>query len=177
MQNLVEEKLRVTLAKLADNGTKKISVAALCEKAGISRASFYIYYSDLDDLINKTREYIINKLYEQLKIIVDIKSEEFSEETHMIFDDVDIALLKGFTGKNVYWEFAIEANNIIFPRYEKKMKERWGEEYYNNNKEKFEFLINGGIATFYFDLLNYDKAECVKNMKRTADIVRELLTV
>lgn len=169
----VEEKLRMTLAMLAEKEKEKISVSALCEKAGVSRASFYIYYEDLDDLINKTRNYIVNKLDKQLSVLLDVKDGKSFSESSLILTKTDIALLKGFTGKHIYWEFAIEANRIIWPKYEKKMIERWGEEFYNKNKEKFEFILNGGIATLYFDLLNFDKSTYVKNMGRISEIACE----
>ncbi len=169
----VEEKLRITLAKLAESEKEKISVSALCEKAGVSRASFYIYYEDLEDLIKKTRNYIINRLDEQLGVLLDIKDGNRFSENALILTETDITLLKGFTGKHVYWEFAVDANRIIWPRYEKKMIERWGEEYYNNNREKFEFFLNGGVATLYFDLLNFDKKTYAKNMHRIWEIACE----
>lgn len=169
----VEEKLRITLAKLAESEKEKISVSALCEIAGVSRASFYIYYEDLDDLIKKTRNYIINRLDEQLGVLLDVKDGKSFSENSLILNETDIALLKGFTGKHVYWDFAVDANRILWPRYEKKMIERWGEEYYNENKEKFEFVLNGGIATLYFDLLNFDKKIYMKNMHRIWEIACE----
>ena len=51
--------------------------------------------------------------------------------------------------------------------------ERWGEAYYNENKEKFEFLLNGGVAILYFDLLNFDKETYRKNMQRISQIAFE----
>lgn len=175
MHKGVEEKLRSALAKLSDKNVEKISVSALCEKAGVSRASFYIYYKDIDDLVNCTRDYIINRLDEQFAILVDMKNEEDFEKACLIFDDVDVALLKGFTGKNLYWEFAMAANSVIGPRYEKKMIELHGEEFYQNRKEVFEFILNGAIAIFYFDLLNYDRETYTKNIKRVYEIVQQLL--
>ncbi|MBQ3137609.1 MAG: TetR/AcrR family transcriptional regulator [Clostridia bacterium] len=169
----VEEKLRITLAKLAESEKEKISVSALCEIAGVSRASFYLYYEDLEDLVKKTRIYIINRLDEQLGVLLDVKDGKSFSENSLILNEADIALLKGFTGKHIYWEFAVDANRILWPRYEKKMIERWGEEYYNENKEKFEFVLNGGIATLYFDLLNFDKKTYEKNMHRIWEIACE----
>ena len=169
----VEEKLRVTLAMLAENEKEKISVSALCEKAGVSRASFYIYYADLEDLVNKTRNYIVNRLDEQLGVLLDVKDGKSFSESSLILTRTDIALLKGFTGKHIYWEFAVEANRILWPRYEKKKIERWGEKFFNENKEKFEFFLNGGVATLYFDLLNYDKTTYMKNMRRITEMASE----
>lgn len=174
MQNKVELKLRKALAELAYKEVEKISVSALCEKAEISRASFYLYYKDIDDLIAKTREYIINKLDEQLNVILHIKDGISTDIHRIVFTDDDIALLKGYTGKHVYWDFAVDTNRIITPRYNKKMIERWGEDYFNKNKAKFEFLLNGGVATLYFDLINYDRATYITNIIRITEIANEL---
>ena len=174
MQNSVELKLRRTMAELAYKEVEKISVSDLCKRAGISRASFYIYYKGIEDLIAKTREYIINKLDEQLNIILDIKDGACTDKYRIVLTDDDLALLKAFTGKNVYWDFAVDANRIITPRFNKKMIERWGEEFFNENKEKFEFFLNGGVATLYFDLMNYDKETYIKNMQRIIDIAKEI---
>lgn len=177
MQNSVEAKLRKVMAELAEKNVEKISVTSLCEKAGVSRASFYIYYKDLDDLINKTREYVINKLHEQLNVILDGKDGKEHYKYKIVFSEDDIALLRAFTGKHVYWDFAVDANKIIVPRCEKKMIERWGEDFYNEHRAVFEFVLNGGIATLYFDLLNFDRETYVKNMKRISDIADELFSM
>ncbi len=174
VQMKVEEKLRKAIAELSIRNVERISVSALCEKAGISRASFYLYYKDLDDFISKIREYVINKLDEQLNIILDIKDGIFANEYCILLDETDIVLLKGVTGKHVYWDFAIDANKIIIPRCEKKMRERWGDEYYEQNKEKFEFMISGGIFTLYIDLVCFDKETYKKNMHRVTEIAEEL---
>ncbi len=175
MQANIEMKLRMALAKLAEDNVEKISVSALCEKAGISRASFYIYYRSLDDLISRTREYIINRLDEQFTILVEVKNEEFSEKNCKIFNDVDLALLKGFTGNRVYWDFLINANRVIFPRFRQKMIELHGEKLYQEKKEEFEFILNGSIVTYYFDLIDYDEQSFIKNIKRVYRIVQQLL--
>lgn len=176
-KNNVEEKLRMTMANLADKKVEKISVSELCKKAGISRASFYIYYDSLDDLIKKTRDYVIEKMHSQLSVILDIKDGAEISKDSILFSDTDISLLKGFTEKHVYWDFAIDANNIIAPRCRKKMIERWGEEYYRENEEVFEFMINGGAAMLYLDLVDFDKEKYIRNMNYITGIAKELFPV
>lgn len=176
MHNSVEVKVRKTVAELARKNVEKISVSALCEKAGISRASFYLYYNDIDDLIEKTLEYIVDKFGEQLGIILDVENRPYEDKYHIVFSEDDIALLGAFTGTHVYWKFALHANNVIVPRFRKRMIEFFGEETYRKKEMVFEFLINGGAATLYFDLLNYDKETYIKNMQRIAEITKDLLS-
>ena len=172
MLNSVEEKLKEAFAELATKEAEKISVSALCEKADVSRASFYIHYKDLDDFVSKSREYIIDKLFEQFGIIFSLKK---NDKYKVIFTEKDIALLKGFIGNHVYWDFAIDANSIIGPRFKKLMIERYGEAFYSENKEKFEFLLNGGIALLCLDLMFYNKETYIKNIYRIAEIANKIL--
>ncbi len=175
MHNSVEVKVRKAMAELARKNIEKISVSAFCEKAGISRASFYLYYKDMDDLVEKNLEYIVEKFDEQLCLILNVKNRPYEEKYCIVFSEDDIALLKAFTGKNIYWKFAVFANNVIVPRFREKMIAFWGEETYREKEKVFEFLINGGTATLYFDLINYDRETYIKNMQRIAEITSELL--
>lgn len=176
MHNGVEVKIRKTMAELARKNVEKISVSAFCEKAGISRASFYLYYEDMDDLVEKTLLYIVNKFDEQLSIILDIKDGLCMDSCRIVFSEDDIALLKAFTGNTLYWNFAVFSNSVIVPRFSKRMIERWGEDTYKEKEAVFEFLINGGAATLYFDLIDFDKETYIKNMQRIAKITKELLS-
>ena len=39
-----------------------ITVKEICEKAGFNRSTFYLHYETIEDLLNETLEYIVNKL-------------------------------------------------------------------------------------------------------------------
>ena len=66
MESKVEKKLYEALAKIVSKGEEKLSVSTLCEKADVSRASFYIYYKDLDDFEAKCRTCVSERLFEQV---------------------------------------------------------------------------------------------------------------
>ena len=172
MESKVEKKLYETLAEMVSKGEDKISVSSLCEKADVSRASFYIYYKDLDDFEAKCRTYVSERLFEQVLTI----TENFitPNECNILLDENDVALLKFFTGKHVYWNFAEDANEIVAPRFKELMTERWGEEYYEENKQLFEFVLNGSVGTLYLDIVDFNKAKFVRNMNYITGIVREL---
>lgn len=172
MENKIEIKLREAYSKLISKSAEKLTVKTLCEKADVSRAGFYLYYKDLEDFIAACRSYIVEKLCEQLKIAM--RNTSTAKEYKMIFSETDIKLLKGFTGKHDYWDFAVMGNNIIWPEIKSILVGYWGEEYFNKNSEKFEFMITGSIATLYFDIINYDKETFYKNMIYTNNLVDEL---
>ncbi len=175
MHNGIEAKIRKALAELARKNVEKISVSDLCKKAGVSRASFYLHYNDMDDLIEKTLLYIVDKFGEQLRIILDINNRPYEEKYSIIFSEDDIAILKSFTEAHTYWSFAVHANEMIAPRFIKRMIESFGEETYREKEMLFEFIMNGGVATLYFDLLNYDRETYIRNMQRIGKITEELI--
>lgn len=51
------------LAMLAEQPINKISVSRICEEAEVNRSTFYLYYKDVYDLLDK----IQNELYEELE--------------------------------------------------------------------------------------------------------------
>lgn len=66
-----KKKLTSTLLNLIEEkNIKKITVLELCEKANINRTTFYKYYSDVDDLVNKIEESLLLDLENN---ITDIK--------------------------------------------------------------------------------------------------------
>ena len=177
MKSKVEKNLIEAFSEIADKGEDKVSVSLLCEKADVSRASFYLYYKDIEDFSDKCLIYVVEKIYEQLMVIMDVARNTSADKQKIVLSEEDIRLLKAYTGKDVYWDFAKTANGIIWKRFSKLMIERWGEEYYNENKMVFEFLLNGGIATLYFDLIDFNKQKYLKNMDRITAIVKELLDI
>ncbi len=172
MESKVEQKLYATLAKLSVKANEKITVSTLCEKADVSRASFYLYYKDIDDFLGKCVEHITEKLYDQVQLIIESAS---TGDCEMLFNQDDVDLLKAFTEKHSYWGFAEIANSMTSPRFQEEMKARWGEEKYKKYEEIGEFILCGSIGTIYMELLDFDKHKFEKNMEYLRNIVRELL--
>lgn len=173
MENKVKNNLLRALSEIAQGSKDKLTVSELCAKAGVSRASFYLYYTDIDDFYNKTRLYIIEKLYEQVIAIMQA-ADAGQDKQKILLTDVDINLLKAYTDINLYWDFVILANDIIWKHFDKLMTERWGEDFYYRNKAYFEFMLSGGIGTLYFDLIASDKSDYLKSISRIVKIKREL---
>ena len=58
-----KRKLKETLLLLLKKTKlKEITVLELCEKANINRTTFYKYYTDIDDLVYKIEEDLIENL-------------------------------------------------------------------------------------------------------------------
>lgn len=172
METKIKTRLYEAFAKRVSKTDEKLSVSILCEKAGVSRASFYIHFKSIDDFETQCRNYIIEKIFEQIYIFMKHKADP--NICQRILSDTDIKVLKYFTNRHTYWDFASSANRIIWSKFEKLMIAEWGEDFYESNKDTFEFALNGSVASLYFDLLDYDDKKFRTNMVYIANIASEL---
>ena len=72
-------KLRIKTAffeLMQDKNVQKITVAEIVRKADISRATFYLHYTDIFDLLRQTEESIITQVLDEIK--------KFDESTYVI---------------------------------------------------------------------------------------------
>ncbi len=79
-QRVTETKERIRDAFFELYATKKIeriSIKEITEKAQLNRGTFYVYYKDIYDLLEKTEDELIEELIDKIKgIIVMILREE-----------------------------------------------------------------------------------------------------
>lgn len=74
-QRVVETKERIRDAFFELYATKKIeriSIKEITEKAQLNRGTFYVYYKDIYDLLEKTEDELIDELMEKIKHIVTL---------------------------------------------------------------------------------------------------------
>lgn len=72
-------KLRIKTAffeLMQDKNVQKITVAEIVRKADISRATFYLHYTDIFDLLKQTEESIITQVLDEIK--------KFDESTYVV---------------------------------------------------------------------------------------------
>lgn len=75
------------LILLKDKKIKDITVLELCKEASINRTTFYKYFKDIDDLVLKLEETLLEELKEY---IVDIKRNFLISYTSKIIETVSI---------------------------------------------------------------------------------------
>ena len=88
-KRIIRTKKKLTNTLLTTLKTKKvrdITVLDLCKDANINRTTFYKYYKDIDDLLFKIEETLINELE---KNIVDIKRNYLLTYTTIIIETIN----------------------------------------------------------------------------------------
>lgn len=160
MDKKINKRLLAAYAELIKKNEDKITVTLLCEKANISRASFYLYHKDIDSFIESIREYLINKFYKQMELILSVSDNELKSvllRKNLVFDDSELKVLIFLALGSNFLAYAVDSQKFMLPRLELFFINSFGEDYYNNNRAKFEYFINGFVMMLYYNLINYDE--------------------
>ena len=178
MDKPINQKLMSAFNELAKKDEDKISVTSLCKKADIARATFYLYYVNIDEYIDNLRNYIIGKFFEQAKSFIECSEAEIHQivkKESLILNDTELSLLNYFAGGLKYIPFAMSADSIIRVGFFKDVVETEGQEYFEKNKIKLEIFLCGYIAIIFFALTNYDEQKLLFEVKCSRKLFKSLL--
>lgn len=162
--------IRKGLMEMAgEKDIEKISVKELTERIDINRGTFYLHYSDIEDLI----ESIQNDIYNEFeRILSDVTPEKIKKEPFdILYDiccflsqnsDVCSVLLNSKRSSN----FAVKTGNLL----REKCYELFSQAFPNLSPEKYdiisEYLKYGGIGIVRSWLINYPE----KSPKQIAEL-------
>lgn len=160
----------VTLELLNEKEINKITVSEICRKADVNRATFYRYYLDVFDLVDK----IVKEFVEELKITLENNTEtssisSFSENLLNVFLDNKELVKIIFNNKN----HANFLNDVLEIAYEKCSK-KWQEDNPNISKEELEyaslFIFNGALGVVNYWIKN----DFDKSVEEISNIIEQL---
>lgn len=137
---------------LAEKDINKITVSELCNKADINRATFYRYYIDIYDLLEKIQYDFINELKE-LSSEKDYTVFTFSKEMLQVFlNNKDLLNIIFKTKNHIY--FLSEFLDIAY----EKCKNKWSKEIVSLDEKNIEFaatfIFNGAIGVINYWVQN-----------------------
>ncbi len=154
--------LRKALTELLSKKSfDKIKVTELTDEAGLSRATFYLHYENMEDFFKETEDYLYGKFADQaLKLLED--GEEMARfncrERNLLFDRDERELLNVLTGGDVSIR---RANAILRTAYEKvfnfvKEKHYGTDAEFCKNEIRVKCFSMGYIHCILENLTNYD---------------------
>lgn len=154
---------------LGKKDIKKITVSEVCKIADINRATFYRYYLDVYDLLDKIEKDFIEELKMALNNEEDYTVSSFSSDLLKVFlDNKELVKILFNTNNNIYF-----LNSFLEIAYE-KCKEKWEADIPNISSEDIEyaasFIFNGALGIINFWVKNnFDK-----DFKEIAKIIEQL---
>lgn len=150
--------IRETLINLlSEKDLKQITVSEICNIADINRATFYRYYLDVYDLLEKIEDDFVQEIKAAASNSKEYSVSSFSKELLTVFlDNKELVKILFNAKNNVYFLY-----DILEVAYE-KCKEKWQNDYINISEEDIEyatlFIFNGALGVINFWVQNdFDK--------------------
>ena len=166
-QSIIKESF-INLLKNKD--IKKITVSEICQKADINRATFYRYYLDVYDLLDKIEEDFVNELKLASVDKINYTVGTFAKDLLTTFTkNKDLAKILYYTNNNSTYFL----NDIMSLAYE-KCKTKWQKDIPNLPSEDIEYaasyIFNGALGIINYWILN----DFDKTIDEIAKIIEEL---
>lgn len=142
------------IALLNEKEINKITVSEICKIADINRATFYRYYLDVYDLLDKIKEEFVNEL-----LVVSNNNESnytissFSKDLLSVFlDNKDLVKVLFNKKSDIYF-----LNDILEVAFE-KCKNKWETKNSSLSNDSIEyasiFIFNGALGVINFWVQN-----------------------
>lgn len=165
MYKKINRKLLAAYSKLLQREIEKISVTSLCDKAGIARATFYIYYSSMEEFYKKLSDYIIDKLFKQSVAIINCNDADFRtviKKENLLFDDDEIYILRDMIKGTNYIDFATLTESYYADR---KNDSLYTTEMWSNHKDGIDLFSRGYLPILLSDITDYNEVRFRNDMK------------
>ncbi len=152
--------IKDTFIKLLDEkDIKKITVSEICKIADINRATFYRYYLDVYDLLDKIQEEFIEELkapYLENPSRVNSVGAFTKEILNVFIENKELVKLLFDTNNNIYF-----LNDVLEVAYY-MCKKRWEEDRPDISEDEINyavtFIFNGALGVVNFWVKNdFDK--------------------
>lgn len=153
---------------LEEKEINKITVSEICKLADINRATFYRYYLDAYDLLDKIKDEFVNELALASNVTEDNYSvSTFSKELLEVFlENKDLVKILFNTKNNLYF-----LNDILEIAYN-KCKSVWIKEMGNLDEDNMEyasvFIFNGALGVINYWIQN-DFDMPIKEVSKTIE--------
>ncbi len=149
---------------------KKITVSEICEKCDINRATFYRYYLDVYDLLDKIEEDFVNEVKAASLSNTEYTVGSFARDLlNAFFKNKDLAKVLFYTNNNS----TNFLNDIMSLAYE-KCKEKWQKDIPSLPDEDVEYatsyIFNGALGIINYWIAN----DFNKSVDEIANIIATL---
>jgi len=167
-QNIIKETL---IDLLSEKDITKITVSEICQIADINRATFYRYYLDVYDLLEKIEENFSQELIEAYttEVITEYTVSNFAKALLKVFIE-NKKLVKILFANKTTTNFLEEIREIVY----QTCKDKWEQDLPGISQEDIEyasiFLFNGALGVINFWIKN----DFDKDVNEIAHIIEQL---
>ncbi len=162
---------------IKEKGKEKINVSNLTNEADISRATFYLYYKDIEEFKDSILEYILNAFIKQIYILlIGSRSEVLQKckRKNLFFTDDDFELFHCLYANNKGFSFDPKEFEVAFDILYSNTTKHFSERFINKNESRFELFYIGYSSIMKNNFLDYHSDKVARDVLRTMDVWDDL---
>lgn len=171
-----QEALKVALVQLlSDNKLQDVSVKELCRHAFIARSTFYVYYNNIDEVLEDVENDMIAKL---AKMNQELMNRKIREKDEMAFYSKTLTLI---ADNKAYFYMLLVSNpdHRFIEKWKSAMKYHFWERIHPSNNMKnvelvLEITASAAIGAYTFWLTHPYEVEQDGTYKILSDILKTI---
>lgn len=76
----------VFIESFRSSGSPELTVKEICEKAGINRSTFYVYYKDTEDMMDQIESRLVNQFEKAIAPVIDLNFDNTARVTMAVME-------------------------------------------------------------------------------------------
>lgn len=158
---------------LKEKQADKINVSSLTEEADISRATFYLYYQNVDEFKEDTYKYIVTLYIDQIRIFLEAGkqgAQQACKRKNLLFTDDDFDLFSCLIADTVDFGFGKQTYNFVFQHFAEHVLVYFGEKFVKKNKDRFDLFYIGYAGAMRNNFLDYHPDKVYRDILRAMEM-------
>ncbi len=152
---------------------KKITVSSLTDEADVSRATFYLYFQNIEEFRVYALQYIISLYTEQIGMFLKAGKQgakEACKKRNLIFTEDDFELFACLFNREYRFSFDNDILSFAFKNVAKTIPMYFSEKFIRRNHERFNLFYIGYMAVMKSDFIDYHSDKVYRDVIRTIHI-------
>lgn len=158
---------------LREKGEDKVNVSTITEEADISRATFYLYYQNIDEFKEDTLKYIISLYIKQIRIFLEAGKAEVKEackRKNLIFTDDDFDLFSCLFSGTRGFGFDQKIFELVFNDFSENISDFFDKRFVKKNKDRFNLFYIGYASVMRPNFIDYHSDKVYRDILRTIEL-------
>lgn len=154
-------------------GEDKISVSNLTEEADISRATFYLYYQNIDEFREDAMKYIVSLFIKQSDMFLDAGrtgAQQATKRKNLIFTDNDFDLFYCFFSKNRGFSLDQGIFDYAFTDFNEHVSDFFDKKTLKKNRDRLNLFCIGYASVMRENFLDYHSDKVYRDVLRSFEM-------
>lgn len=158
---------------LKETDAEKINVSTLTQEADVSRATFYLYYQNIEGFKEDTQKYIIDLFVRQIFVFISKSRNEVREackRRNLIFTEDDFDLFSSIFKNNQGFLFEGDDLMIAFTTVYGSIGKYFSQKFIRKNKARFDLFFIGYASVMRENFMDYRSDKTARDVLRSMDV-------